>query len=132
MSSVRQIARAWLACIGILLAAPLAWTASIENQNFSLLLLSLLWASPLIASTLVAYLSPKRKVLMGVIATLPALACAVGLNSAFQMAGQRVDFPGFRGALALTVASLIWLLPICTLGGVLGFLLSRKKGVETG
>ena len=127
MSSARDAVRAWLVGLGVLIAAALAWVVSVANDYFSPVLLAILWLSPVIASALIAYLSPARKLLMGVLTTIPALACALVINTAFQMKGQHVDFPGAAGAVALVVASIIWMLPVCALGGAIGFFISKRK-----
>lgn len=119
--------RAFGAGVGVLVAAYVFWYVLLQVKTFSLVAMTFLWLSPLIAALVASYLAPRRKVLLGALMAFPAAILAAVLNSVVEFFGHAVDLPGVTGglitfALTLAVASVL-----AFIGGLAGHLLSRLR-----
>lgn len=120
-----SILKAWLVGVAVLLVSNGVWFVSLQAHSFSVLLVWLLWISPLIAALVSAYLSPRKKILLGISLAIPAAIFAVALNTIYELLGNAVDFPGLRGGASLFVITLGYSVLLCALGGGVGYYLSR-------
>lgn len=121
----RSLPRIWTGGFAIIATAQIAWFLSLSTQTFSQILFALLWASSGIAAFIVSFLSPRRKVAMGLSLAVPAAALIALLNYIDQLIGHPSDFPGLRGAILLFAIALAWNAVICGVGTATGYLLSR-------
>jgi hypothetical protein len=119
--------RALIAGLAVLLAADGAWLIAIQTSNVSEFLILLWWLSPPFAAFVSAYLAPHRKILLGTSLAIPAAILVGLLNTAYQMFGHAVDFPGPRGALILVTTSLVFNVMLCAVGGVVGYVVSTRQ-----
>ena len=120
------VLRAWLAGVMVLVVANGAWFVSLQAHKFSSSLIWLLWISPLIAAFVSAYLSPRKKILLGISLAIPAAVLAVALNVTYELLGNAVDFPGVRGGTILFVITLGYSAMLCALGGGAGYYLAKR------
>jgi hypothetical protein len=116
--------------IVVLVLAQGLWFGSLLGGAYTELLVLLLWISPFIAALVTAYLSPGRKMVMGMSMAVIAAVLVVVLNAAFQAAGNAVDFPGAKGGLTLFVMTLMYSAVGAFLGSVTGQWLTRKRRNE--
>lgn len=119
--------RAWTLGILVLIVAQGLWFGSVLADVYADLLVLLLWISPFVAALVTAYLSPQRKMAMGVSMALVAAVLVVALNAAFQVVGTAVDFPGAKGGLTLFAITLLYSAVGAVLGSVTGQWLTRKR-----
>jgi hypothetical protein len=104
--------------VGLLAVVHAAWLLSLAAERFLLPLAVLLWASPVAAAFLAAWLAERRRVLVGIVMALPATFAVLVTNAAAEWAGATVDFAGARGALALGSVALVWSAASALVGGV--------------
>lgn len=123
----RPVLRAWLVGVAVLIVANGGWFVSLHAHKFSETLVWLLWVSPLIAAFVSAYLSPRKKILLGVSLAIPAATLIVVLNTIYELLGNAVDFPGVRGGTILFVVTLGYSVVLCALGGGAGYYLTKKS-----
>jgi hypothetical protein len=119
--------KAWSLGILVLAVAQGLWFGSVLANVYSDLLILLLWVSPFIAALVTAYLSPGRKMAIGVSMALVAAVLVVALNAAFQVVGTAVDFPGAKGGLTLFAITLLYSAVGAILGSATGQWLTRKR-----
>jgi len=120
--------RAFFSGIGVLAAAYAFWYLLLQMKSFSLVAMTFLWLSPLIAALVASYLAPRRKVLLGALMAFPAAILAVLLNSVVELFGRAVDLPGVTGGLTTFILTLAYASVLSVIGGLAGHLLSRKRG----
>ena len=82
------------------------------------------------AAFVTAYLTPRRKILMGTSMALLAASLAGILNFVCEALGRAVDFPGIRGMTILVVISLVFNGVLCIAGATCGYFLTRKSTLE--
>jgi len=119
--------KALVAGFGILLAAYALWFIALQNSQYTELNVLILWASPLVAAIVSAFLAPNKKLLLGISMSFPAAIFAVVLNYVYQMQGNPVDFPGGRGAMILFATTMIYSAILCGIGAVIGKALSIRS-----
>lgn len=127
----RPVLKAWIVGFALLLVANGAWLISLQMHKFSKILVLLLWISPLIAAFVSAYLSPRKKVLLGTSLAIPSAALVAALNLIYGLLGNAVDFPGIRGGAILFTVALTYSLILCALGGAAGYYLTRNRAQGT-
>lgn len=118
--------KAWSAGCGIIFVAYAIWFALLQVGTYSELFILLLWASPFIGAFVSSYLGPSKKIWLGISMAVPTALLAVVFNSVYQLLGNAVDFPGFRGGLILFTTTLIYAGIISGVGGAAGYFLTRK------
>jgi hypothetical protein len=123
--------KAWSLGILILVLAQGLWFGSVLVGTYSEFLILLLWVSPFIAALVAAYLSPNRKMAMGLSMAVVAAVLVVVFNAAFQGAGTAVDFPGAKGGLTLFSITLLYSAVGAALGGATGQWLTRRRSMRT-
>jgi len=117
----------WTAGMAIIVVAQIGWFLFLGTQTFSQFFFALLWASSGIASFVVSFLSPRRKVAMGLSLLVPAAVLIAVLNYVYQLMGHGSDFPGLRGAVLLFSIALAWNAATCGIGTAAGYFLSRTS-----
>ena len=125
--TLSPVLRAWLVGVAVLFVANGGWLISLQTHRFSETLVLLLWISPLIAAFVSAYLSPRKKVLLGTSLAIPSAALVAVLNFIYELFGNAVDFPGVRGGAILFIVTLGYSVLLCALGGVAGYYLTRNR-----
>lgn len=118
--------KAWFAGVGIVVVGYVAWFIVLQTSQYSAVLVFLLWLSPLVAALVSAYLTPRKKVLLGISMVLPTTVLAVALNLIYQWLGNAVDFPGLRGGLILFTTTLVYSSILCGIGSAGGVALAKK------
>jgi hypothetical protein len=121
----RSLPRIWAVGALIIFIAQVAWFLSLGTESFSQVFFILLWGSSGIAAFLVSFLSPRRKLLLGLSLIVPAAILIAILNHLYQLTGHTSDFSGLRGAVLLFVVALAWNAATCGVGAVAGYMLSR-------
>lgn len=119
--------KAWSVGFGIIVVAYVAWFVVLQLGTYSELFVLLLWSSPFIAAFVSSYLGPSKKILLGTSMAVPFAVLAVVFNTVYQMLGNAVDFPGFKGGLILFTTTLIYTGIIAGIGGVAGYFITRKR-----
>jgi hypothetical protein len=122
---IRTLPKVWAVGVAVIAVAQVGWFLLLGTKSFSQALVILLWASSGIAALMVSYLSPSRKILMGLSLTVPAAVLIALLNYGYQLIGHTSDFPGARGAAILFTVALAWNAVICGLGAAAGYFLAR-------
>jgi len=123
---IATAAKAWTVGLAILVAANGVWFFSLQASAFSELLVWLLWLSPVLAALATSYLSPRKKMLLGISMAIPAAVLAVVLNIVYESLGNAVDFSGSRGALTLFAITLAYSGVGSTIGSFVGYILAKK------
>ncbi len=123
--------RAWAVGFVILLTVDVMVVIATIIEVYPRVLWLLLQISPFVAAFISAYLSPRKKVLVGTSMAIPAAILGVVVTFLYQLFGKAVDFPGLKGGLILLEVSIIYGLILCVLGGTLGYLITRKKAMTT-
>jgi hypothetical protein len=121
-----SIFRAWSIGVGILIAVFTMWFVLLQTNIFSQSIVVILWTSPLIAAFVSAYLGPSHKILLGTSMAIPSALFAVVLNSADQILGATVDFPGFKGGFILFVLVLISAAIVSIPGSLIAYALTKN------
>ena len=117
--------RAWFIGFLILLGIDLVFLVTSLFEISHRILWMLLQISPLIASFVTAYLSPRKQVLLATTLTAPTAFLGLAVTIIYQLLGKAVDFPGFKGGLILFEISLLYGFILCSLGGVIGYIFSK-------
>jgi hypothetical protein len=118
--------RAWGAGFIILLIVDMMVVVATLIEVYPQALMLLLRISPFIAAFVSAYLSPRRKVIMGTSMAIPTALLGVLVTFAYQLFGKEVDFRGIAGSLIVFAVSLVYGAVLCAIGGIVGYLLSMK------
>jgi hypothetical protein len=124
--------KAWALGGGIVLVVNGAWFISLWVNKFSEVLMFFLWSAPAVAAFVTAYLSPRKKVLLGVSIAPLAVILVCTLNFAYQAFGHAVDFHGIRGGIILATITMVFDGVLCAIGATCGYLLTRKPVSKTG
>lgn len=111
--------------VGILVAAYALWFITLQAGQYSELKIIVLWVSPFLAALASAFLAPRNKIVLGISMALPSAVLGVVLNIVYQAQGNPVDFPGGRGAIILFVTTLLYSGALCSVGAVIGRVLSK-------
>ncbi len=115
-----SLIKPWLVGVAILLLSYLLWFISLQFKVFSDYSMYLLWMSPFIASFIVAFFKPNKKLLIGTMLAISSAVIAVSFNSFYQVMGYSVDFPSVKGGFILFNIILIYSFFLCLLGIMLG------------
>jgi hypothetical protein len=126
-----SIGKAWILGGVIVLVGYGAWFIALQANEFSEVLMLLLWGTPTIAAFVVGYLAPRRKILLGASMALLAASLAGVLNFTYEVLGNAVDFPRVYGGLILIGVTFVTNGVLCTLGAALGCFLALRS-VEKG
>jgi hypothetical protein len=121
-----SIIKAWLTGAGILVVVFAIWFVLLQANVFSQSFVIVLWISPMIAAFASAYLGPSHKILLGTSMAIPSALLAVALNSANQISGTAVDFPGLKGGFILFILVLISAAIISIPGSVAAYTLTKN------
>jgi hypothetical protein len=121
----RSLPKIWVAGVAVIALAQVAWFVLLGMQRFSQTLFVLLWVSSGIAALMVAYFSPRRKIVMGLSLSVPTAVLIAVLNYGYQLTGHASDFPGIRGAVILLTMEFAWNAVICGIGAAAGYFLAR-------
>jgi hypothetical protein len=121
-----SIIKAWLTGAGILVVVFAVWFVLLQANVFSQSFVIVLWVSPMIAAFVSAYLGPSHKILLGTSMAIPSALLAVALNSANQISGTAVDFPGLKGGFILFILVLISAAIISIPGSVAAYTLTKN------
>lgn len=118
---------AWITGFIVLLFANGVWFISLQTQTYSKALVLLLWIFPLLAAFITAYLSPRKKVLLGMSMALASAVIGVGFNLIYELLGHQVDFPGVRGGALLFLITLVYGVLLCSVGSYAGDYFSNGR-----
>jgi hypothetical protein len=121
-----RMVRAWAVGFGLLVLADGVWLSFVHAGVFSKWLLLVLQLSPVVSGFIVAYLAPRRKLLLGTSMAIPATVLVVLFNVSYEALGNAVDFSGAQGALILFTITLLYSGIACGLGSLVGGLISRR------
>ena len=116
--------KAVLAGIGVLVLAQVLYVGVLVKVGYHEILRSMLLGAPAIAACMAAYLSPSRKMLIGL--SMAWCGAVIGLLSAmgYECFGLHVDRIG--GLLATFVILLAYYVALSAAGSVVGIVLSRR------
>ena len=117
--------KAYVIGVVILIAAYLLWFITLQTSQYSELMTVVLWASPFLAALASAFLTQRKKIMLGISMALPSAVLVVVLNFVYQAQGNSVDFSGSRGALILFMTTLIYSGVLCGVGAIVGSVLSK-------
>jgi hypothetical protein len=123
----RGLTKAWMAGAGVLAVAFGGWSLLLGQEIYSEPMAIGLGLSPVLAGYATSYLAPSHKFVLGVSLALPSALLVVALNSALQVYGGPVDFPGFGGGLILFVLALVGSTALASLGSVVGYVHTRGR-----
>ncbi|NJO12216.1 MAG: hypothetical protein HC872_00680 [Gammaproteobacteria bacterium] len=123
--------KSWSLGTLVLMLVQGLWFGSVLTGSYSEFLVLLLWASPFIAALVTAYLSPARKMIMGMSMAVVAAVLVVVANAVFQAVGTPVDFPGAKGGLTLFAITLLYSAVGAVLGGAAGQWFTRRRTMRT-
>jgi hypothetical protein len=121
-----SIFKAWSTGAGILVVVFAIWFVLLQANVFSQSFVIVLWISPMIAAFASAYMGPSHKILLGTSMAIPSALLAVALNSANQISGTAVDFPGLKGGFILFILVLISAAIISIPGSVAAYTLTKN------
>jgi hypothetical protein len=121
------LAKAWMAGMAVLTVAFGAWTLLLGQEIYSAPMAIGLWLSPVLAGYATAYLAPSHKFVLGASLAFPSAVLVVALNSALQVYGGPVDFPGIGGGLILFVLALVGSTALASLGSVVGYVHAKGR-----
>jgi hypothetical protein len=102
------------------------WFLALETAFFSGALSISIQVAPFLAAFITAIIAPWKKVHFALLMALPASLIAVVINIIYQALGRVIDFPGLKGGLIFFIINFLYNVVLCLLGGVLGYLLSKK------
>lgn len=119
--------KAWGLGAVIVCLAYATWFISLWANQFIEALAFFLWGAPALAAFVTAYLTPRRKILMGTSMALLAASLTGILNFVYEALGRAVDFPGIRGMTILVVISFVFNGVLCIAGATCGYFLTRKS-----
>lgn len=122
------MSRAWVVGFMMLITVDAIVVIATLIEFYPRALLLLLQVSPFVAAFISSYLSPQKKIILGTSMAIPAALLGVVVTFMYQLVGKPVDFPGLKGGLILFEISLVYGLVVCTLGGILGYFVSKKRG----
>jgi hypothetical protein len=116
-------------CLGIvvLIITNTVWFSFLQIEKYSEVLILLLWTSPFVAGFLVSYLAPSKNLFLGTLMAIIAAILVVTFNSVYQILGNTVDFPGFRGGAILFAMTLVSASIFAIPGSIIGTFLSKRK-----
>ena len=117
--------RAWGIGFMILFIVDLMVVTATLINYYPRALMLLLRISPFAASFVAAYLSPRKKVILGMSLAIPTAILSLFVTVVYQLLDKAVDFAGFTGGLILLAVSLVYGFILCSVGGVAGYCLSR-------
>ena len=118
--------RALLWGLAILAAANLLWFAALQLEQYWSMLAFVVWASPFAAAAFVSYLAPRRKLLLGLSMTVPAVLSPLVFHGLYQLRRTPVDFPGLDGAMILASILTPFALLLCAGGALVGMIAARR------
>lgn len=118
---------AWLTGSGLLTAMFGIWFVAAMTGKAPYLLIFVLWLSPTAAAFLVSYFSPLKKTMLGLSMAFVTAVLAVAVNTAAQLVGDGVDFPGIEGAAILFGITLIYSTVGCGIGSLCGYMLAKRR-----
>lgn len=114
--------------LGVIVIAIVSWLSLWGMDTFKngyIGLLSL--ASPLIGAFITSAMATSRKLILSTLLAMPT-AIILGIeNSIWQLLGKGSDFPGYKGFVTLVGLQLITSIILCSIGGLLGLLASKKR-----
>lgn len=116
---------------GVIVVAIVSWLSlwgmdTFENWYIGLLSL----ASPLIGAFITSAMARSRKLILAILLAVPS-AIILGIeNSIWQLLGKGSDFPGYKGFVTLVGLQLITAIILCSIGGLLGLLVSKKSPIR--
>ncbi len=116
--------KAVLAGVGVLFLAQVLYVLVLVKVSYHEILRSMLLGAPAMAACMAAYLSPSRKMLIGL--SMALCGAVIGLLSAmgYEYFGLHVDRIG--GPLATFAILLAYYVALSVAGSVVGIALSRK------
>lgn len=120
------MSRALIFGLAILVAVNVLWFVAQELELFSPRLALVVWAAPLAAAALVSYFAPRRKLVLGALMTIPSVLSPLVFHGLYQLRGNKVDFPGFDGAVNLAVIITPFTLLLCGGGALIGWMASNR------
>ena len=121
--------RAWFLGAGVLLTSYVIWFVALQlnwRPKVMAILMWFLWGSPFLAALLSAYLSPHKKIPLGLSMALLTSIFSVVQNYLDQLFGYHVDFPGMRGGIILFLITLAYSGIFSGIGAISGFILAKK------
>ena len=125
-----SMVKAWGLGAVIVCLAYATWFISLWANQFTEVLAFFLWGAPALAAFVTAYLTPRRKILMGTSMAFLAAILAGILNFVYEALGRAVDFSGIRGMTILVVIFLAFNGMLCIAGATCGYFLTRKSTSE--
>ena len=116
--------KAWGLGAVIVCLAYATWFISLWANQFTEVLAFFLWGAPALAAFVTAYLTPRKKIIMGTSMAFLAASLAGILNFVCEALGRAVDF---RGMTILVVIFLAFNGMLCIAGATCGYFLTRKS-----
>ncbi len=117
--------RAWGIGFMMLFIVDMMVVTGTLTNFYSQDLMLLLRVSPFVASFVAAYLSPRKKCIIGMSLAIPTAILSLMVTIAYQLLGRAVDFAGFEGGVILFGVSLAYGFILCTVGGAAGYFSAR-------
>ena len=113
----------------ILLAVHVFWWISLALHDFAWMSMVLLWTAPFVVSFILVRATQGKRLVQIVLLTASASALfSTTLNAIHQGLGNASDFSGYRGALLLFCAMLVFNLAVSVVGVICGkFALTSSK-----
>ncbi|MGH8653097.1 MAG: hypothetical protein ACREYE_13435 [Gammaproteobacteria bacterium] len=112
--------------VGILLLADAMWVMVLMSTTYPTALAWALQSSPAITAFTVAYLAPRKKILLGMSMVIFAASLASAAKLVYGALGLPTDLPGIRGARIVFTIALVSGSILCAIGTAAGYFLSRK------